>query len=155
MKIKPKMLCPITDWKEVIVTQGPQSGKTLRRRTWVGLNKFNFFLATETEGQEQEKWKQSSFFGTMRSLLSSIQYIKNIDMKYAVNNIIGELVKRTGKTPETNQIEPLKELDALGRWIDSEFGTNFLYPYPPMVYYNIFSKELNTDPSKITVDEDE
>src|SRR5688572_27496682 len=96
MQIKPRILCPITDWYEKEISHGPKAGTKVRERKRLGLNKWNFFVSTEREGGET--MKQESFFGSLRSFMTCLHHMTD-DPKWAVDRIIKALVKQTGKNP--------------------------------------------------------
>jgi hypothetical protein len=91
----------------------------------------------------------------MFAFLPTLDYCVE-DKEFAINQIIGALVKRTGKSLSMTMDDPYNNLEVLGRWIDNQYGTSFLRQYPPKVYYNIFKDELGIkDVSEITISEGE
>ncbi len=151
MKIKPKILCPISDWKETKVNRGPATGKIYKERMVLGADKFNFFIGTQVEGSDI--LKKDSYFHSLKAILRYVDLLKQVDKKEFCNNLISELVKRTGKTPKIELETPYENLVKLGEVLDKKFNTNFMKPYPPVVYYHLFGKELGINPVGLIIDE--
>jgi hypothetical protein len=143
MKSGATILCPISEWEEHLNERGRGAGKVIQTRKVVAVDKYNFILARENKS-EKDKIYPISYFSSMRSLLPSIPY-EVPNWEDAINDVIGTLSKKTGKTAQIEINDPMNNLEELGRQIDLKLGTSFFNPWPPTVYYNIFKKEIEDD----------
>jgi hypothetical protein len=142
MKVKHKILCPITDWEERVIERGRTVGAKIIERKVIGADPWNWFIGTEVKGKENII--PEAYYGNMKILMQDLDIVTK-DVPKAGNAIIGKLVEMTNRTPEFVCTNPFGDLAKLGGWIDENFKTSFHKPYPPKVYHEVFGEEANTE----------
>jgi hypothetical protein len=136
MKVKPQILCPLTDWETHTTTRGIGTGRVIKGRTVLAADPHNWILGTQREDLPNVI-SDRAFFGSIKHVLSNLP--KDGNKVEMINNIIGSLVKRTGLEAELTMDNPYDDLAALGKWIDDQFNTSFHNDTQTLcLYKNIF-----------------
>ena len=140
MKIKPQILCALTEWKDTVGTRGRASGKKMSERVILAADKYNWILATEKQ-DNQGVLIDKSYLGSIRSVLKNLPTEENVQKM--IDTIIGSLVERTGIVAKLQMDNPYKDLERLGRWIDDSFRTSYHRDVNNTRFYEIF--QLGSD----------
>ena len=144
MKIKPQILCALTDWKDTIGTRGRASGKKMSERVVLAADRYNWIIATEKQ-DNLGVLIDKSYLGSIRSVLKNLP--PDGDRVKMANTIIGSLVEKTGIVAKLEIDNPYKDLERLGKWIDDNFKTSYFRDTENTRYYEIFhlGKDLEED----------
>jgi hypothetical protein len=138
MKIKFKILCPLTEWTDRKATRGRGAGNSITDRVVLAADKYNWILGTQNK-ENPDVLLDRNYYGSIKHVFSSLPEGNKKDM---VNRVIGELVKLTGKTSELSMEDPYSNFQKLGKWIDQQFGTSYHQDAGKEVLYkNLFKDE--------------
>jgi hypothetical protein len=131
-----KIICTLSDWKETTAKRGKYKGKIVRTRKVLGLDSWNWVLATQTNS-ENGPISQDKFFGNIKMFLEFYRPKRDL-----LDFIIYELATGLDIQIDTLPARPLsKDMSATGKWIDDNFDTSLMKKDPTRVFKKIFGNK--------------
>ncbi len=140
-----KILMPVSDWEEKIISRGRTAGGTIKTRWIIACDNWNWIVATQS-ANEDGPLSNISYYGNFRTLIPCLGPITTIDTNKIIPKIVATLKRSLNKDMSNVKLPPLNTGGRdMGAWIDETFDVSHMKEPVPTVYKRVFKTTEEDD----------